>query len=130
VTLRFYRQSSGLRGPKTQVGVVGAQRRAGLVADGVVGPMTRRALRLRGLGVRTLRQGSAGADVVALQFSLAWRGFPSGSSMAASGRAKHAVRRFQRPVGLTGDGIAGPSRRGSRSKRSGPRWNIESCRGV
>ena len=54
----------GLRGPRTQVGVVRAQRRVGLVADGVVGPMTRRALRLRGLGVRTLRHGSAGADVV------------------------------------------------------------------
>ena len=68
----------GLRGTKTQAGVVRAQRRVGLVADGVVGPMTRRALRLRGLGVRTLRHGSAGADVVALQFALAWRGFPSG----------------------------------------------------
>ena len=99
----------GLRGPKTQAGVVRAQRRVGLVADGVVGPMTRRALRLRGLGVRTLRHGSAGADVVALQFALAWRGFPSGQFDGRFGpHVKRAVRRFQRHVGLTGDGIAGP----------------------
>jgi hypothetical protein len=99
----------GLRGPKTHAGVVRAQRRVGLVADGVIGPMTRRALHLRGFGVRTLRHGSVGADVVALQFSLAWRGFPSGQFDGRFGpRVKRALHRFQRHLGLTGDGIAGP----------------------
>jgi murein DD-endopeptidase MepM/ murein hydrolase activator NlpD len=99
----------GLRGPATHAGVVGAQRRVGLVADGVVGPLTRRALRLRGFGVRTLRRGSAGSDVVALQFALAWRGFPSGQLDGSYGhRVERAVRRFQRHAGLAADGVAGP----------------------
>jgi murein DD-endopeptidase MepM/ murein hydrolase activator NlpD len=99
----------GLRGPETRAGVVRAQRRVGLVADGLVGPLTRRALRLRGFGVRTLRRGTEGSDVVALQFALAWRGFPSGRLDGSFGPSvERAVRGFQRHVGLTRDGVAGP----------------------
>src|SRR5262249_6244386 len=87
----------GVRGPQTDAAVRVAQRRAGLVADGVVGPNTRSALRLRALGSRQLRAGATGTDVLALQFALAWHGFPSGSLDGAFGaHTDAAVRRFQR----------------------------------
>src|SRR5207244_10384436 len=67
-------------GPQTTSGLARFQRRAGLAADGVPGPMTRRALGRLGrpkLGARLLRLGAVGADVAALQFELAWHGAPS-----------------------------------------------------
>jgi murein DD-endopeptidase MepM/ murein hydrolase activator NlpD len=98
----------GVRGPATDAAVVRAQRRAALVADGVVGPLTRRALRLHALGWRTLRARAAGPDVVALQFALSERGFPCGTIDGDFGaRTERAVRRFQRYAGLSADGVAG-----------------------
>ena len=52
--------------------------------------------------------GAAGFDVAALQFRLAWRGFPSGPIDGGYGaRTAAAVRRFQRWAGLGADGVAG-----------------------
>src|SRR5436190_2853762 len=76
------------------------QRRAGLSADGVAGPATRKALGRYGqhvLGSRPLTRGAAGWDVAALQFLLAWHGFPS--LIFDGGLGMHtetALRRFQR----------------------------------
>jgi len=98
----------GVRGPATDAAVVRAQRRAALAADGIVGPLTRRALRLRALGWRTLRQRAAGTDVVALQFALSERGFPCGTIDGEFGaRTERALRQFQRYAGLSPDGVAG-----------------------
>lgn len=98
----------GVRGSVTDAAVVRAQQRAGLAADGVVGPLTRRALRLRPLGSRTLRPGTSGPDVVALQFALSLHGFPCGAIDGAFGpRTESAVRRFQRHARLVSDGVAG-----------------------
>jgi murein DD-endopeptidase MepM/ murein hydrolase activator NlpD len=98
----------GVRGPRTDAAVRAAQRRAGLAVDGVVGPHTRSALRLRSLGSRQLRFGATGTDVLALQFALAWHGFPSGTFDGAFGaHTDAAVRRFQRYAGLATDGVAG-----------------------
>jgi murein DD-endopeptidase MepM/ murein hydrolase activator NlpD len=98
----------GLRGPATDAAVRTAQRRAGLAVDGIVGPRTRRALRLRPLGARPLRAGAAGTDVLALQFALAWHGFASGTCDGAFGaHTDAALRRFQRFARLAADGIAG-----------------------
>ena len=100
----------GVSGPGTDAAVRKAQRRAGLEVDGIVGPRTRRALRLRPLGSRPLRDGQKGSDVLALQFALAGHGFPCGFFDGGFGqRTAAAVRRFQQFAGLAPDGVAGPA---------------------
>jgi peptidoglycan hydrolase-like protein with peptidoglycan-binding domain len=102
----------GIRGRRTTAAVRRFQRRAGLAVDGVAGPRTRAALGRRwrrSLGSRPLRTGHAGWDVAALQFRLAWHGFPSGPFDGGFGpRTETALRRFQRWAGLAADGLAGP----------------------
>jgi murein DD-endopeptidase MepM/ murein hydrolase activator NlpD len=62
------------------------------------------------LGRRELALGSRGWDVAALQFALAWHGFPSGPFDGYLGaHTDRALRRFQRWAALTPDGTAGPS---------------------
>jgi murein DD-endopeptidase MepM/ murein hydrolase activator NlpD len=101
----------GVAGPGTRAAVSRFQARYGLVADGVAGPATRAALGRRGrpsLGTRAISRGASGWDVAALQFALAWRGFPSGSIDGGFGsHTEAAVRRFQAWSGLPADGVAG-----------------------
>jgi len=103
----------GIAGPGTRAAVTRLQRRAGLAADGIAGPRTRRALGRLGshpLGSRTMSPGDVGWDVAALQFRLAWRGFPSGNFDGGFGpHLETAVRRYQQWAGLPGVGIAGPA---------------------
>jgi len=103
----------GLRGPATTAAVRRFQRRAGLPVDGVAGPRTRRALGRYGrhlLGSRSLTRGAAGWDVAALQFLLAWHGFPSATFDGGLGvHTERALRRFQRWARLAPDGVAGPT---------------------
>lgn len=102
----------GQPGPNTEEALVAFQERAGLVPDGIPGPLTRRALGDLGtpqLGSRSLSIGARGWDVAELQFRLAWHGFPSGPFDGAFGpRLEAAVLRFQRFAGLPTIGIAGP----------------------
>jgi N-acetylmuramoyl-L-alanine amidase len=92
------------------------QQRRGLRVDGVVGPETYRALdeaRWR-LGDRTLSQAVnhpyVGDDVAALQQRLLDLGFDPGRCDGIFGvRTAGALREFQRNVGLTTDGILGPT---------------------
>lgn len=101
----------GLDGPATRNAVVELQRRAGLVPDGIAGPRTLATLGGRAtIGARVLGLGAAGLDVAALQFALAWHGFPSGVFDGSFGRhTGGAVRRFQRWAGLVSDGRVGPA---------------------
>jgi murein DD-endopeptidase MepM/ murein hydrolase activator NlpD len=103
----------GVAGSGTAAAVRRFQRRHSLPVDGVAGPSTLEALGRRGrppLGSRTLSRGMRGWDVAALQFSLAWHGFPNGTIDGGYGsHVAAAVRRFQTFAGLPADGVAGPS---------------------
>ena len=103
----------GVKGPATTMAIKRFQRRAGLPVDGVPGPKTRQALGAYGkhlLGSRPLTRGAAGWDVAALQFLLAWHGFPSATIDGGLGiHTELALRRFQRWAGLKPDGVADDS---------------------
>ncbi|MEK6276318.1 MAG: peptidoglycan-binding protein [Actinomycetota bacterium] len=104
----------GVLGPGTERALRRFQMRKGLVADGVPGPSTRKALGRYGkrspLGHRQLTFGARGWDVAALQFALAWHGFPSGNFDGYLGaHTDAALRSFQRWAGIKPDGTAGPS---------------------
>jgi peptidoglycan hydrolase-like protein with peptidoglycan-binding domain len=103
----------GVDGPATARAVTRFQYRKGLTADGIPGPATRRALGRYGrhlLGSRPLARGATGWDVAALQFVLAWHGFPSANFDGRLGvHTLRALKRFQRWAGLTPDGVAGPT---------------------
>ena len=79
--------------------------------DGIPGSATRKALGRYGkhvLGSRPLTRGATGWDVAALQFLLAWHGFPSATIDGGLGvHTELALRHFQRWAGLEPDGVAG-----------------------
>jgi murein DD-endopeptidase MepM/ murein hydrolase activator NlpD len=101
----------GVKGPSTTAAVERFQRRAGLAVDGVPGPRTRKALGRYGkhlLGSRPLTSGATGWDVAALQFLLAWHGFPSSTFDGGLGlHTERALRHYQRWAGLPVDAVAG-----------------------
>jgi len=103
----------GLNGPLTTAAVKRFQRRAGLPPSGVAATSTREALGRYGrhvLGSRPLARGARGWDVAALQFLLAWHGFPSAAIDGVLGyHTERALHRFQRWAGLRADGVAGAS---------------------
>ncbi len=105
----------GLPGPGTTLAVRRLQRRAGLAADGIAGPRTRRALGRVGrhpFGSRPLHAGDVGFDVAALQFLLERHGFPCGGVDGGFGaRTVAAVLRLQVRAGLPAIGVAGPATR-------------------
>lgn len=106
-------QVDGLLGAETAAAVRELQRQALLPIDGVPGPQTRAALGPFGqtpLGSRVLAEGMSGWDVAALQFLLAWHGFPSGALNGVFGpQTTAALLRYQRWARLLADGTAGPA---------------------
>ncbi|HZE28538.1 MAG TPA: peptidoglycan DD-metalloendopeptidase family protein [Gaiellaceae bacterium] len=103
----------GVKGPGTTAAIKRFQLRVGLTPDGVPGAKTRTALGRYGkhvLGSRPLTRGTRGWDVAALQFLLAWHGFPSATIDGGLGKhTEQALRHFQRWAGLEPDGVAGAS---------------------
>jgi murein DD-endopeptidase MepM/ murein hydrolase activator NlpD len=123
----------GVAGPGTANAVRRVQQRHGLVADGVAGIATRRALGRSGgplPGSRTMRPGQSGWDVAVLQFRLAWHGFPNGRFDGGYGsHTVAAVRRFQAWAGLPADGVAGPGTQAA-LRRAIPRSPIRLLRPI
>ena len=104
----------GIYGPGTDKALRRLQRRAGLAGSGRLDARTRRALGRYGrrapLGERPLMFGARGWDVAALQFALAWHGFPSGPFDGTLGaRTDWALRLFQSWARIASDGVAGPA---------------------
>lgn len=101
----------GLSGPATATAVERFQRRAHLPATGIADRRTRYALGRYGshlLGSRPLTSGAVGWDVAALQFLLAWHGFPSATIDGGLGtHTEKALKHFQRWAQLPVDGVAG-----------------------
>jgi lysozyme family protein len=107
----YFGAIDGVKGPGTTAAIKRFQRRAGLTPDGIAGAQTRKALGRYGrhiLGSRPLTRGASGWDVAALQFLLAWHGFPSATIDGGLGEhTERALRHFQRWAGLEPDGVAG-----------------------
>ena len=126
--LGYYSRSiSGTYDARTQEAVRQFQKDNGLSADGIAGPLTQAKLygtpsSSGGSGsstdptdppaavtYRTLRVGSSGEDVKALQQKLKDLGYYSGSVTGNFGTVtQDAVKRFQKAYNLYVDGIAGP----------------------
>jgi len=99
----FSTTADGAYGSGTQAAVTAFQRSVGLSADGAAGPAT------FGRLVSTLRQGSTGTAVQALQVQLAKHGAQVATDGDFGPGTDAAVRRFQSANGLGVDGVVGPA---------------------
>jgi peptidoglycan hydrolase-like protein with peptidoglycan-binding domain len=100
-----------IAGPQTVRATKAFQRHAGLVADGLAGLRTRRALGRLGVplfGRRMLRLHMVGWDVSVLQFLLVRHGALIAVDGDFGPATRRALRRYQRRHRLQVDGIAGP----------------------
>jgi LysM repeat protein len=102
----------GIVGPQTVAAIRAAQRRAHLPVTGLADKKTRNSLGPLGrplLGERIMRPGIFGFDVSVLQFLLTRRGVYDGPLDGyLSAATDKALRRYQRHVHLTADGVVGP----------------------
>jgi soluble lytic murein transglycosylase-like protein len=114
-------------GPMTRAAVVRFQAHRGLVPDGIVGPVTRKALGRYGkplFGTRTMQPGMTGWDVAVLQYLLTRRRLLHVAPNGHFGpQTEAAVIRFQKARGLVPDGIVGPATTGRLCRLSVCTWN-------
>lgn len=121
-------------GPVTRAAVRSFQSHQGLVPDGIVGPLTRRALGKLGkplFGTRVIKPGMKGWDVAVLQYLLARHALfhvkPDGQF---GPKTEAAVLRFQRARGLFPDGVVGPDTAGRLCKLSVCEWHAPKAKPV
>lgn len=100
---------TGYYGHLTEDAVIAYQQNNGLRIDGIAGPQTQSALFGSSSGTATLRLGSSGSSVTALQKKLHALGYLdySGATGYYGSLTKTAVIRFQKNNSLSADGIAG-----------------------
>lgn len=104
LTSRGYATAAdGDYGSGTESAVRAFQGAAGLGADGVAGPATFGAL------VSTVREGSSGPTVQALQVQLVKHGASISTDGDFGPATDSAVRSFQSGAGLSADGVVGPA---------------------
>jgi len=115
-----YYQSSvdGIFGPKTEKAVKSFQKAVGITVDGIAGPVTLAKLNgsssSRGSSTSSsksslLKRGMKGSAVKDLQQKLKDKGYYHSSVDGIFGpKTEKAVKSFQKAVGITVDGIAGP----------------------
>jgi len=96
--------ADGIFGPETQRQVKSFQRPRRLSVDGIVGPETWGQL----AATATMRQGSRGPAVKAIQIMLNERGAGLAVNGNFGSRTKKAVQSFQEAVCIKADGIVGP----------------------
>lgn len=105
----------GIVGPQTVAGIRAAQRKAGLPATGILDARTRASFGPLGrplFGSRILRRGDFGLDVAVVEYLLLRRGEYNGALDGYLGpEVQAAVKRFQKRVKLTPDGVVGPRTR-------------------
>jgi len=102
----------GVFGPQLEAAVKSFQEGSGLVADGIVGPLTWNALPDGG-PMPVLREGSSGPVVQSLQTLLTngaldeWGTTPQGIDGIFGPHTKASVQAFQAWGGVTADGVVG-----------------------
>lgn len=108
-TIQYLLRQAGLTvtvdgsfGPATTTAVRSFQTQRGLTVNGVVGPPTWPVL------IVTVRNGSTGSAVEAVQSALASRGYSVSVDGQFGPNTEAAVRTFQTALGLTVDGVVGP----------------------
>lgn len=101
--------ADGKYGKATEAAVKRFQERSGLIADGYLGPETRRMLNSSGALYNTLQLGMSGDDVEAVQARLKKLGYISSRSVTGyyGSVTEAAVEAFQRVNGLSTDGRVG-----------------------
>ncbi|MDX2932356.1 peptidoglycan-binding protein [Streptomyces ipomoeae] len=96
-------KADGVFGSGTAAKVKSFQKAKGLKADGIVGANTWSKL------ILTVKTGSKGNAVKALQLQLTDNGYATNADGAFGTRTAEKVRAFQKAKGLKADGIAGPN---------------------
>ena len=104
--------STGYYGSATKTAVIRFQSINGLTADGIAGSATQSKLYSSSAKSLLLKEGSWGEAVQTLQLRLKSLGYFSGTGTGYYGPVtKASVITFQKAVGLSADGIAGPKTR-------------------
>jgi peptidoglycan hydrolase-like protein with peptidoglycan-binding domain len=101
--------SDGVFGDDTESDVISFQGDQGIDVDGVVGPVTWRAIDLADVSEPTLRKGSTGNPVRRLQLTISLAGYDTkGVDGKFGANTETAVKQLQKDGALTADGIVGP----------------------